>query len=79
MDADVNSRWGNFYRNTATTLERAYLRPRHDGAIAFQTSASTLIREALEDKREHRAVMSDLQTAYARSRLAQPKRNPRQK
>src|SRR3546814_2711890 len=27
-DPAVNARWGNFYRNTAATLEAAYVRPR---------------------------------------------------
>jgi multiple sugar transport system substrate-binding protein len=68
MDEDVNSRWGHFYRNTAETLERAHIRPRHNHAIAFQTSAAALIREALEEKRAPRAVLADLQASYVRSR-----------
>jgi multiple sugar transport system substrate-binding protein len=80
MDDDVNSRWGNFYRNTAETLERAHVRPRHDHAIAFQTSAAALIREALEQKRAPRAVLADLQASFARSRQAHvpPRRNESQ-
>src|SRR5207245_5451416 len=68
MDEEVNSCWGNFYRNTAETLERAHIRPRHNRAIAFQTSASALIREALEEKRAPRAVLADLQASFAHSR-----------
>jgi multiple sugar transport system substrate-binding protein len=67
MDDAVNSRWGNFYRNTAATLERAHVRPRHNHAIAFQTGASAFIREALENKREHRAALAGLQSLFASS------------
>lgn len=45
-DPGVNARWGDFYSNTAETLETAYVRPRHSGYIAFQTKASALLREA---------------------------------
>jgi multiple sugar transport system substrate-binding protein len=67
-DAAVNARWGSFYAATAETLERAHLRPRHNGAIAFQTRASALIRDALAHGTPHRAVLDALQTAYADSR-----------
>jgi multiple sugar transport system substrate-binding protein len=69
LDDAVNSRWGNFYRNTAETLERAHVRPRHNHAIAFQTSASAFIREELEHKREHRDLLAGLQTMFENSRL----------
>jgi multiple sugar transport system substrate-binding protein len=68
LDAGVNSRWGDFYRNTAETLERAYVRPRNNHAIAFQTSASALIREELQNKREHRAILAGLHTLFEKSR-----------
>ncbi|GGD57599.1 hypothetical protein [Croceicoccus mobilis] len=47
IDPVVNQATGNFFAATLQTLEQATLRPRHDGAIAFQTSASTLLRSAL--------------------------------
>jgi multiple sugar transport system substrate-binding protein len=64
----VNVRWGNFYRNTADSLERAFVRPRHPRAIAFQTAASALIRDGLADGRPHRAILVALQDTYSRSR-----------
>jgi multiple sugar transport system substrate-binding protein len=67
-DPAVNARWGNFYRNTAATLEAAYVRPRHDGAIAFQTEAAALIRDGLAAGTPHAALLDRLQAAYARSR-----------
>jgi multiple sugar transport system substrate-binding protein len=64
----VNARWGNFYRDTAETLERAFVRPRHPHAIAFQTAASALIRDGLAARRPHRAILDALQHAYSQSR-----------
>lgn len=68
LDDGVNARWGNFYRNTAETVERAHVRPRHNHAIAFQTGASVLIREGLQNKREHRVILARLQTMFEKSR-----------
>ncbi|GGB06942.1 membrane protein [Brucella endophytica] len=67
-DEHVNERWGNFYRNTAETLEQAYVRPRHDGYIAFQSKASALLSRALDERRPGAAVVSELQSLYAVSR-----------
>jgi len=67
-DDALNFSWGDFYRNTAETLERAYVRPRHAGAIAFQTRAAQLIRIGLSDKYPPRALLDDLQFTYERSR-----------
>jgi multiple sugar transport system substrate-binding protein len=47
QDEGVNEAWGGFYQSTLATAEKAYLRPRFDGYIAFQTAASALLREAL--------------------------------
>jgi multiple sugar transport system substrate-binding protein len=64
-NAAVNERWNNFYEHTAETLEEAYVRPRFNGAIAFQTRCSQLIRDGLVERRAHRAVLSDVQSVYA--------------
>jgi multiple sugar transport system substrate-binding protein len=68
-DADVNRAWGNFYRNTERTLEAAWVRPRHRGYIAFQATASAMIREWLEAAPSSPgALLVRLQSAYAESR-----------
>ncbi|WP_129777054.1 ABC transporter substrate-binding protein [Peristeroidobacter soli] len=66
-NAAVNERWNNFYEHTAETLEKAYVRPRFNGAIAFQTRCSQLLRDGLVERRSHRAVLSDIQDAYGAS------------
>jgi multiple sugar transport system substrate-binding protein len=68
-DAGVNAQWGGFYAATAQTLEAAYVRPRHDGYIAFQADASRLIRDGLAEGRPHRDILGDLAARYARSRV----------
>ncbi len=65
----VNRRWGDFYRNTADTLEQAYVRPRHDGYITFQGKASALLRAAFDEKRSASDVLNDLQSLYVASRV----------
>lgn len=65
----VNERWGDFYRNTADTLEHAYVRPRHDGYIAFQSKASVLLGAAFDEKRAASNVLNELQSLYAASRV----------
>lgn len=69
-DAAVNARWGGFYRNTAATLEAAYVRPRHAGYIAFQAEAAAMIRDALAEGTPHAALLDRLQHRYAASRPA---------
>ena len=67
-DADVNSRWGNFYRDTLPTVEAAWVRPRYTNFIAFQTAASALIRAALDAGTSAPSLLTELQHQYARSR-----------
>jgi hypothetical protein len=69
-DADVNARWGGFYRDTAETLEAAYVRPRHEGYVAFQGAASALLREAFASARNPQVTCRALQDLYHRSRKA---------
>jgi multiple sugar transport system substrate-binding protein len=66
----VNARWGDFYADTFATLEGASLRPRYDGAIAFQTAASRRIRDGLNAAEGAGAVLDDLQTLFERHRPA---------
>lgn len=68
-DERVNRRWGDFYRNTADTLEQAYVRPRHDGYIAFQGKASALLGAAFDEKRSASDVLNELQSLYVASRV----------
>ncbi len=67
-DADVNSRWGNFYRDTLRTVEAAWVRPRYQNFISFQAEASALIRSALDAGTPAASLIAELQRQYAYSR-----------
>jgi len=69
-DAAVNARWGRFYANTADSLQQAYVRPRHDGYIAFQSKASALLRDAFEARLDASSVLNRLQDLYQAHRRA---------
>ena len=62
--AAVNAATGNFFAATLATVEQALLRPRHDGAIAFQTAASARLRAALLAGEAADPVLDDLETLY---------------
>jgi multiple sugar transport system substrate-binding protein len=69
-DPAVNARWGDFYASTYATLDGASLRPRHDGAIAFQTAASQRVRAGLDIGDGADRVLDDLQALFVRHRPA---------
>ncbi len=69
-DDTVNTRCGNFFRNTAETVSDAYVRPRYPGYITFQTEASELLRRGLAESTAHRTILERLQAGYTRSRPA---------
>jgi multiple sugar transport system substrate-binding protein len=69
-DAEINARWGSFYENTAETLETAYVRPRHDGYVAFQAKASAVLRHAFAEGASARDVIPALQKLYRQHRHA---------
>jgi multiple sugar transport system substrate-binding protein len=46
-DVEINAITHDFYAATRATLEAAWLRPRHDGYMAFQQQASALLDDAI--------------------------------
>lgn len=71
----LNQRWNGFYANTLQTLQHASIRPRHNGFIAFQTQASALLREGLENGVSERRLTQDLSTLFDRSHRDQGRKN----
>ncbi|PBC04584.1 extracellular solute-binding protein [Mesorhizobium sp. WSM3860] len=59
-DAAVNAATGDFYRGTRATLEGAWVRPRHDGYMAFQQAASDRLNEGLAGRQDARRVVADI-------------------
>lgn len=63
---EVNERWHGFYRDTLSTLEAAWVRPRRPGWVAFQHRASALVRESLLDGAPPRRTVRTLNELYRR-------------
>lgn len=67
VDNTVNAATGNFYRGTRDTLEGAWVRPRHDGYMAFQQAASERINQFLTGERNASKTVSDLNILFRSS------------
>ena len=68
QDGRVNARWGNFYRDTAETLEAAYVRPRYAGFVSFASRASDYVRDALSNRTSATEALGALNKMYLASR-----------
>ncbi|RVC73483.1 carbohydrate ABC transporter substrate-binding protein, partial [Mesorhizobium sp. M2A.F.Ca.ET.046.02.1.1] len=66
-DDAVNAATGNFYRATRATLEGAWVRPRHDGYMAFQQQASDRINEGLAGRQDAGRVVADINRLFRES------------
>ena len=66
-DAAVNLATADFYRATRATLDGAWVRPRHDGYMAFQQAASDRINEGLLQRQPARAVVGDINRLFVES------------
>lgn len=66
-DDAVNAATGDFYRDTRATLEGAWVRPRHDGYMAFQQQASDRINEGLAGRQDAGQVVADINRLFRES------------
>jgi multiple sugar transport system substrate-binding protein len=66
-DKEVNAAAGDFYRATRATLEGAWVRPRHDGYMAFQQAASDRINAGLAEQHDAARVVADLNRLFQES------------
>lgn len=73
-DPVVDAEAHGFYGATLATLDRAWVRPRHDGYIAFQSLASRVVREVVAGERSVAAGIAGLEDA-ARSTAPDPGRS----
>ncbi|MGN6550153.1 MAG: carbohydrate ABC transporter substrate-binding protein [Pararhizobium sp.] len=77
LSEEVNGAWGGFYAATAETAEQAWVRPRSDGYIAFQTAASDALRQAINATTAADGILAQLRTLWrasleaARNRIQQ--------
>ena len=69
-DAENDRRTNDYFRNTLPCLDRAYLRPRYPGSLAFQDrdGGGVPIREYMRDGGDPRAVMETLNRMYRETR-----------
>lgn len=63
-DDAVNAATSDFYRATRKTLETAWVRPRHDGYMAFQQAGSDRINDGLMRRDPARKVVDDLNRLF---------------
>ena len=66
-DELVNADANNFYRATSRTLANAWVRPRHQGYMAFQDFASKRLNAGLLSDEAPAAILSDLEVAFRES------------
>lgn len=66
-DRAVNARTDNFYSGTRATLEGSFMRPRHDGYMAFQAAASDRLLLGLRKGEEAEPVLADLNRMFGDS------------
>lgn len=64
LDAEVNRRSNNYFRNTLPALDRAYLRPRFPGYLHFQDHGGAPIREYLMRGGDGRPVLAELKRLF---------------
>ncbi len=66
-DATCNAASANFFSATLATLEQSYLRPRHQGYMAFQDIGGDLVHACLRGITTPAECVQSLNSAYARS------------
>jgi multiple sugar transport system substrate-binding protein len=63
-DPGVNRAAADFYQATRATLDGAWLRPRHNGYMAFQAAASERLNEGLRRGEKSRAIVEALNALF---------------
>ena len=66
-DDAVNTPVDGFYRDTRKTLEGAYVRPRHNGYMAFQDAASQRLNAGLLERENAPAIVEAINALYRES------------
>jgi multiple sugar transport system substrate-binding protein len=60
-------RANDFYRRTRSTLEGAWVRPRHKGYMAFQDAASNRLNGGLLGKEPAETILAALEALFQES------------
>ncbi len=67
-DPDINALTSDFYRATRATLDGAWVRPRHDGYMAFQHNAAERLNAGLNSGERAPAIVAALNALHRASR-----------
>lgn len=66
-DQKINKETNNFFKNTRDTLEKSWVRPRHNGYMNFQDEAGNIINEYLYRYIDEVKVYEKLKLEYKKS------------
>ncbi|MEZ2126136.1 MULTISPECIES: extracellular solute-binding protein [unclassified Sinorhizobium] len=66
-DAAVNAATADFYRATRATLQAAWVRPRHDGYMAFQQQGSDCLNDGLRAGTDGKKMVAELNRLFLAS------------
>jgi multiple sugar transport system substrate-binding protein len=66
-NAAINGPVEGFYNDTRATLEGGYIRPRHDGYMAFQDAASKRINQGLRSGEDAATIVADVNALFRNS------------
>lgn len=66
-DAAVNAATADFYRATRATLQSAWVRPRHDGYMAFQQQGSDCLNDGLRAGTDGKKIVTELNRLFLAS------------
>lgn len=66
-ESEIDSAANGFYSRTRATLESAWVRPRHDGAVPFQIAASNAVRKAVIEHGDAARLARELDDAFQQS------------
>jgi len=64
---NINLETNNFFKNTRSTLDKAWVRPRHNGYLKFQDESGNIINEYLQSNMSEAKVVDKLTSKYAES------------
>lgn len=71
-DPAVNRASNDFFKSTLRTIENAFVRPRFDGYVEFQTGASEAVHHYLRGDRDIRSTLLRLNELYQHPHYLQP-------
>jgi multiple sugar transport system substrate-binding protein len=69
LDPDLDAHTHDFFRNTVSTLDAAWVRPRFPGFIAFQDAASIIVHDYLVQGGSEQSVLERIDAALHQHRL----------